>query len=139
MSQTINVLIFNTAERQQIALINEKILRIASMREDDLQWVEGSEMVQLDGVPYRITRIENLININVSPTKNGIYYLVIPRCGSIDNVAPKQALVLTEVPDSREVNVNIENTGRTGEGILGTAIVDNLITTFINVTKILNK
>lgn len=139
MSQTINVLMFNSAERQQIALINEEILRIASIREDDLQWVEGTEMVQLDGVPYRITRIENLININVSPTKNGICYLVIPRCGSIDNLAPKQALVLTEVPDSREVNVNIENTGSSVEGILGTAIVDNLITTFINVTKILNK
>jgi two-component system chemotaxis sensor kinase CheA len=139
MRTSINVLLLNSAERQQIALVNENILRIACMREEDVQWVEGSEMVQLDGLSYRIKRIENLINVNIKPAVNGVYYLVIPRFSSIDSIVPKQALVLTEVPDSREISVNIEDTGKACDGIIGTAIVDNLITTFVNVTTILNK
>jgi len=124
--------LFNLNSYEQFSIPLSLIERIEQFNSKNIQIIGNNEYINYLGKSLRIVRLENILNISKPATQNEILHLIIPQLSAV-----KIGFVFSNIIDVRALNVMIDKDTIRSKGILGTALVDEKITIFIDIYTII--
>lgn len=124
--------LFNLNSYEQFSIPLSLIERIEQFNSKDIQIIGNNEYINYLGKSLRIVRLENILNISKPTTQTEILHLIIPQLSAV-----KIGFVFSNIIDVRALNVMIDKDTIKSKGILGTAMVDEKITIFIDIYTII--
>ncbi len=125
------ILLFNVSPQEQFAIPLALIARLDKISADKLEFVGGKEIVQYRGRSIPIIRLENYLPIQPLPEQDEYHLLVFTEG---DN---EVAILVSRIVDSIQIAVDLDERLYQVEGILGSSILKNKTTLFIDVYKII--
>ena len=132
------VILFDNAPGERFAVPQERVLRFERITPDRLETMGGSEYVKYRGAGLRILRLENVFPVSSVPADATELFLIIPKLSSDRLVHGRSVGILAwSIVDARQVDVNLGEALFAGPGIMGTALVDDCLTTFVDPTELL--
>ena len=125
------ILLFNVSPEEQFAIPLALVARLDKISSDKLEFVGGKEIIQYRGRSIPIIRLENYLPIQPLPEQDE-YHLLVFR--ERDN---EVAFMVSRIVDSIQTSVNLDERLYKTEGILGSSIIKNKTTLFLDVHKII--
>lgn len=124
--------LFNINSYEQFSIPLSLIERIETFRESHIQIIGHKEYINYLGESLRIIRLENILKVSSSePQNDDLLYLIIPQIGKV-----KIGIVFNNIIDVINIHVEIDKNTIHEEGIMGTSIIKDRITIFLDVYKI---
>ncbi len=111
-----------------LALVN----RLDKIKASDIEYVGGKEVVQYRGHSMPIIRLENYLPISPLPEQDE-YHLIVFHMNEKDI-----AFMVSEIDDSLDLAIDVEEGTFKQEGILGSAIIKERTTLFLDVYQIIS-
>ncbi len=111
-----------------LALVN----RLDKIRASDLEFVGGKEVIQYRGHSMPVIRLENYLPVSPLPEQDE-YHLIVFHMNEKD-----VAFLVSQIEDSLDLAIDVEEGVFKQEGILGSAIVKDRTTLFLDVYQIIN-
>lgn len=124
------VLLFKSGPKEQLALSLPLIRRIEPFLIKDIEVVGDKEYLTVDGVSTEIIRLEQILNIT-PVIENEKMYLILPR-----HLKRPIGILMSSFIDVVDTHVDLDVTSYQADGLLGTAIINNVMTLFIDVYRI---
>jgi two-component system, chemotaxis family, sensor kinase CheA len=134
-----SVIMFNIAPEELFAIPLASVLRLEKINNRDIESVGNREFLPYRGKGLPLLRLENHLPIGAAYPKDGqdadYSYLIIPKCHIEGHAAV--GIVVSEIVDTLEVNVRLQDTLSDYPGVDGSALVNGHMTVFINADGIL--
>ncbi len=111
-----------------LALVN----RLDKIKASDLEYVGGKEVIQYRGHSMPVIRLENYLSVSPLPEQDE-YHLIVFHMNNKDI-----AFLVSQIEDSLDLAIDVEEGIFKQEGILGSAIVKDRTTLFLDVYQIIN-
>ena len=111
-----------------LALVN----RLDKIRASDLEYVGGKEVIQYRGHSMPVVRLDNYLPVSPLPEQDE-YHLIVFHMNKKDI-----ALVVSQIEDSLDLAIDVEDEMFKQEGVLGSAIIKDRTTLFLDVYQIIN-
>ncbi len=125
------ILLFNVSPEEQFAIPLALVARLDKISADKLEFVGGKEIIQYRGRSIPIIRLENYLPIQPLPEQDE-YHLLVFREGENE-----VALMVSRIVDSIQTQVHLDERLYKMEGVLGSAIIKDRTTLFLDVYKII--
>ncbi|NPB09365.1 MAG: response regulator [Thermodesulfobacteria bacterium] len=125
------ILLFNVSPEEQFAIPLALVARLDKISADKLEFVGGKEIIQYRGRSIPIIRLENYLPIQPLPEQDE-YHLLVFREGENE-----VALMVSRIVDSIQTQVRLDERLYKMEGVLGSAIIKDRTTLFLDVYKII--
>lgn len=124
------VLLFKSGPKEQLALSLPLIRRIEPFLMKNIEVVGDKEYLTVDGVSTHIIRLDKILNISPVIEQEKMY-LILPR-----HLKRPMGILMSGFIDVVDTNVDIDATSYQAEGLLGTAIINNIMTLFIDIYRL---
>ncbi len=111
-----------------LALVN----RLDKISADQIEFVGGKEVVQYRGHSMPVIRLENFLPISPLPEQDE-YHLIVFHMNDKD-----VAFMVSKIDDSIDIAIDVEENTFKQEGILGSAIIKERTTLFLDVYQIIS-
>ncbi len=111
-----------------LALVN----RLDKIKATDLEFVGGKEVIQYRGHSMPVIRLENYLPISPLPEQD-YYHLIVFHMNHKDI-----AFLVSQIDDSLDLAIDVEEGTFKQEGILGSAIIKDRTTLFLDVYQIIS-
>lgn len=111
-----------------LALVN----RLDKISADQIEFVGGKEVVQYRGHSMPIIRLENFLPISPLPEQDE-FHLIVFHMNNKD-----VAFMVSKIDDSIDIAIDVEESTFKQEGILGSAIIMDRTTLFLDVYQIIS-
>ena len=111
-----------------LALVN----RLDKIKATDLEFVGGKEVIQYRGHSMPVIRLENYLPISPLPEQDE-YHLIVFHMNHKDI-----AFLVSQIDDSLDLAIDVEEGTFKQEGILGSAIIKDRTTLFLDVYQIIS-
>ncbi len=125
------LLLFTIAEDEYFALPLALVNRLDKVSIADIEIVGGKEVIQFRGHSMPVIRLENYLPISPLPEQDH-YHLIIFHMNEKDI-----AFLVSRIDDSLDTSVEVEDEAFKQEGILGSAILKDRTTLFLDVFNII--
>ncbi|QJA05510.1 hybrid sensor histidine kinase/response regulator [Thermosulfurimonas marina] len=125
------VLLFKVHPQEQFALPLSLVSRLDKVKAEDLEFVGGKEVVQYKGRSVPVIRLENYLPIQPLPEQEE-YNLLLFEEGE-----KRVAVLVSEIVDSLETDLELDEDIYHTEGILGNRILNGRTTIFVDIYKII--
>ena len=125
------ILLFNVSPEEQFAIPLALVARLDKIKAEKLEFVGGKEIVQYRGRSMPIIRLENYLPIQPLPEQEE-YHLLVFAEGERE-----VAFLVSRIVDSIQTHVKLDERLYQIEGVLGSAIVKDRTTLFLDVYKII--
>lgn len=128
-----SVLLFKSGPKEQLALSLPLIRRIEPFLMKDIELIGDKEFLTVDGVSTQIIRLNDILNISPVIEQEKMY-LILPR-----HLKRPIGILMSGFIDVVDTNVELDKTSYQAEGLLGTAIINDIMTLFIDIYRIAEK
>ncbi len=125
------VLLFNVHPSEQFAIPLSLVSRLDKIEADKLEYVGGKEVVQYKGKSVPVIRLENYLPIQPLPEQEEYNLLFF------EEGAKKVALLVSQIVDSIETDLELDEDIYRTEGILGNRIINGRTTIFVDIYKVI--
>ncbi len=125
------LLLFTIAENEYFALPLALVNRLDKVSVSDIEIVGGKEVIQFRGHSMPVIRLENCLPISPLPEQEH-YHLIIFHMNEKDI-----AFLVSRIDDSLDTSVEVEDEAFKQDGILGSAILKDRTTLFLDVFNII--
>lgn len=121
------VLIFKSGPQEQFAVPLQMIRRVEHIRASDIERVGDREFVTVYGIPNRVLRIDNVLNVSGCTDRKEML-LLLPK-----HVRRPFGILVSEVVDTFRTTLDLNTESHMEKGLLGTAVIGDHITLFLDV------
>ena len=125
------LLLFTVGEDEYFALPLALVNRLDKIAATDLEVVGGREVVQYRGHSMPVIRLENFLPISPVP-ESDYYHLIVFHMNGKDI-----AFLVSQIDDSLDIAVEVEEHTFRQEGLLGSAIIKDRTTLFVDVYQLI--
>ncbi len=130
-SDSQSLLIFRNSEDEQFAVPIGLVQRIEKIKRSDIEEVGGKRVMQYRGGSLPLSTIEEVAHVKPLADKDELIVIVFL-------VADREAGLLATGPvDAMDVQVTFDESTLRQDGILGSAIIDNLTTLMVDIYGII--
>ncbi|SIO40766.1 two-component system, chemotaxis family, sensor kinase CheA [Singulisphaera sp. GP187] len=137
-TQSHRVLLFAYGPHEQFALPLLQIRRIEMIGRDRLDRVGDHEYVTVDGKSLRVLRLDKVINVSAPEPalaeSSSQMALILPKF-----VSQPMAILVSRIVDMESLAVDLQEHPEQDEGILGSAIVRDRLTLFLDLHRLMQK
>ncbi|OCC16485.1 Signal transduction histidine kinase CheA [Dissulfuribacter thermophilus] len=124
------LLLFTVAPQEFFAIPLALVNRLDKIKVSEIEFVGGREVIQYRGHSIPVIRLENFLPISPLPEQEE-YHLIIFHMNHQD-----VAFLVSQIEDSLDIVIDVDESTFKQEGILGSAIIKNKTTLFIDVYQI---
>jgi len=127
------VLVFKSGKNEQFAVPLVLMRRVEHININQIELIGEKEFISIDSVPVLVTRLEKLLSVSKCVNKEDMYLLL-----------PKQTnhpigILISDLIDVISLTLDLNKDSFMEEGMLGTAIIMNHITLFIDIFKLIER
>ncbi|ETR74620.1 MAG: Chemotaxis protein cheA [Candidatus Magnetoglobus multicellularis str. Araruama] len=124
------ILLFKSGKEEQFAVPLLLMRRVELIDPSRIQTIGGNEYISVDNVPTLLIRLEKLLNVSACETADKMYLLL-----------PKQSqrpigILASRLVDVINLPLILNKESYMQDGLLGTAIVNEYITIFIDIYRL---
>ncbi len=131
--RTQSILLFKSGPQEQFAISLPLIRRIERIPLSQVERVGEKEFVTIDGVSTRILKMEQHLNVSPCPEKDTIL-LLLPK-----HIKHPVGILISNVVDVLETEVNLSTDSYMEDGLMGTAVIEDKMTLFIDIYRLVEK
>jgi len=126
-----SILLFKAGKEEQFALALPLVKRVDQIKRSEIQKVGNEEFYIKDNISIKIIRLNSYINVSVCE-ENDAMFLVLPKftsnpCG----------ILVSKIIDIKNIHITINTTTYVANGVMGTDIIENKLTLFLDLFKII--
>lgn len=125
------LLLFTVAPQEFFAIPLALVNRLDKIKATDIEYVGGREVIQYRGHSIPVIRLENFLSISPLPEQDE-YHLIIFHMNHQD-----VAFLVGQIEDSLDIAIEVDENIFKQEGVLGSAIIKDKTTLFIDVYQII--
>jgi len=125
------VLLFKSGPKEQLALSLPLIRRIEPFLIKNIEVVGNKEYLTVDGVSTQIIRLDHFLEISPVVEQEKMY-LILP-----SHLKRPVGILMSGFIDVIDTNVQLDVTSYREDGLLGTAIINNMMTLFIDIYRLM--
>ena len=125
------LLLFTVAPQEFFAIPLALVNRLDKIKATDIEYVGGREVIQYRGHSIPVIRLENYLTISPLPDQDE-YHLIIFHMNHQD-----VAFLVSKIEDSLDIAIDVVEATFKQDGILGSAIIKDKTTLFIDVYQII--
>lgn len=133
-AQAHRVLLFEYGPQEQFALPLIQIRRIELVSPERIERVGPHEYVTVDGVSTRILRLDSVLKASSSTHVEGQMSLILPKF-----VPQAMGILVSRIIDTESLAIELQQHVDQDRGILGTAIVRDRLTLFLDMHQLSEK
>jgi two-component system chemotaxis sensor kinase CheA len=133
-AQAHRVLLFESGPQEQFALPLIQIRRIEMVSRERIEFVGDHEYVTIDGVSTRILRLERVINASRLEADPPQMSLILPKYTS-----QPLGIMVSRIVDTDSLALELQQHPEQDRGILGSAIVRDRLTLFLDIHRLSEK
>lgn len=126
-----SLLIFRNSEKERLAVNLAMVARIEKVRASDIERVGRKEYIKYLGGSLRLLRLHDYMDIAQPESEPEFLYIIVPNLVSLP-----MGIIATEVVDAIESAAQLDEDGITGRGVLGSAIIEDHLTVFVDVYSV---
>ena len=124
------VLIFEYGPREQFALPLVQIRRLELIQSSQIETIGDNEFVTLDGMATRVVRLDQVLHAS-RPAPASQMYLILPKF-----VSEPMGILVSRIIDTDTLAIELQQAAGNEPGVLGTALIRNRLSLFLDVQKI---
>ncbi|KPA16569.1 chemotaxis protein CheA [Candidatus Magnetomorum sp. HK-1] len=124
------VLLFKYGKNEHFALALSLIKRIEKISIPNIQKIGNKEHIIIDNISIRVLRLDTLLPVSKCEEKNEMF-LLLPK-----NVSRPIGILISKIIDIYEVSEKLNVESYMLDGLQGTSIINNNMTLFIDVLRI---
>ena len=137
-SRTRSVIMFTNNPEEIFAVEQEKILRLERVAKSDIRTMGQRSFIHYLGKGLPVVRLDEHISVDPMPEDGEDVFLLIPKCAGDDTKKQAQAgIIVTNIIDALDVDVELQPPLVQGPGMIGSAIIHEKLTSFLNPQEIL--
>lgn len=126
-----SVLLFKSGEQEQFALSLPLIRRIERIPASRIEKIGNKRFINIDNVSTLVLRLDE--NLDVSPqTEADEMFLLLPK-----HIKRPFGILMSSVVDIAETPLNLNTDSFITDGLLGTAIIRNQMTLFLDIYRLI--
>ncbi|MBF0099781.1 MAG: chemotaxis protein CheW [Desulfobacterales bacterium] len=127
------IMLFKSGEHETFAVPLTLIDRIERFEVSNINKIGNKDMISINDVPTLVLRLDQVLD--VSPVKhNSEMMLLLPKF-----IKKPVGILMSEVVDTCEISHEVNFDTYSEDGLLGTSIVNNQITLFVDIFRIVEK
>jgi two-component system chemotaxis sensor kinase CheA len=126
-----SVLLFKYGKKEQFALSLTLVRRIEPVVMSSVEKIGEREYITIDGTSTRILRLDQALNVSPIAERKEMF-LILPR-----HIRQPVALLVSELIDVEETPVELNVDSYVQEGVLGTAIIRDSMTLFLDIYRLI--
>jgi len=124
------VLLFKYGHKEQFALALPLIRRIEHIQTSNIEEVGDKEFITIDNVSTLILRLDKVLNVSTANDSKEMF-LILPK-----HIERPYGLMISSIVGIKETSTKLNTQSYKQEGILGTNIIDNHMTLFIDIVRL---
>ncbi|MDY6988718.1 MAG: chemotaxis protein CheW [Thermodesulfobacteriota bacterium] len=124
------VLLFGYGEKEQFAMSLTLIRRIEPVSMSSIEKIGDREYITIDGTSTLILRLDQALNVSPIVEREEMF-LILPR-----HIKQPVALLASSLIDTEETPIELNVESYTQDGVLGTAIIRDSMTLFIDIYRL---
>lgn len=128
------VLLFKVGWQEQFAISLPLLRRIERVSPDRVEKVGKREFVTINGVSTLLLRLDEMLDVSSVEDKNADFYMLIPKY-----IKRPVGIFVSKLVDITATAVNLNVDSHMEDGLLGTAIVRELMTLFIDIYRLVDR
>jgi two-component system chemotaxis sensor kinase CheA len=125
-----SVILFNNAPGEVFAVPQERVLRLERISRDDILKLGGRDFVKYRGAGLPVVRLDQLYPVSSVPNDAEEMFLIIPK--EHGGTVVRGGILVWRIVDALDVEVSLQRPLFAGPGLLGAALVDGNLTTFLD-------
>lgn len=125
-----SVLLFKSGPKEQLALSLPLIRRIEPIKLKDVELIGDKEYITVDGVSTLIIRLDHLLKVSPLVDQEEMF-LILPR-----HLKRPVGILMSAFVDVVDTAVDLDLSSYQADGFLGTAIIDNSMTLFLDIYRL---
>jgi two-component system chemotaxis sensor kinase CheA len=125
-----SVLLFKSGPKEQLALSLPLIRRIEPIKMKDVERIGDKEYITVDGVSTLIIRLDHLLKISPIVDEERMF-LILPR-----HLKRPVGILMSAFVDVVDTAVDLDLSSYQADGFLGTAIIENSMTLFLDIYRL---
>ncbi len=129
-SEKQSVLLFQYGEKEQFAVSLPLIKRIEYIETKNIEDVGGKGFITIDGVSTLVLRLEKVLMVS-PPVEKERMYLLLPK-----HIKKPFGILISSLSDIAETSMELNDESYIEDGLLGTDIVNEHITLFIDIYRL---
>lgn len=129
-----SVLLFKYGTKEQFAISLNMVSRIERIKEENFEEVGSKEFITIDGVSTQIIHLDKLLNVSEFDGAQKETFLLLPKM-----VKKPFGILISQIVDSVETSIELNTDSYMEEGLLGTALINDRMTLFIDMYKVIEK
>ncbi len=133
-----SVILFEAASGERFAVPQDHVLRLERILRSRIELIGEREYIEYRGEGLPLVRLDR--HLEVRPLEGGLqeYFLVIPKIPGQDSTArPPAGILISEILDALDVEVELKKVEVRGPGLLGSAVVQDHLTLFLDPVDLL--
>ncbi|MEM7672689.1 MAG: chemotaxis protein CheW, partial [Verrucomicrobiota bacterium] len=128
------ILAFRNHPSERFAISLPLVSRIERISKSQLERIGDNEFIKHRDTSLRVIRLEDYVNITPYSEEIENYTLIIPKL-----VCKPIGILVSEVEDAVSTRVRLDTDSVRTEGAIGSAIIDNELTLFVDIYDILER
>ncbi len=133
-----SVILFEAASGERFAVPQDHVLRLERILRSRIELIGEREYIEYRGEGLPLVRLDR--HLEVRPLESGLqeYFLVIPKIpGQNSTARPPAGILISEILDALDVEVELKKVEVRGPGLLGSAVVQDHLTLFLDPVDLL--
>jgi len=131
---TQRVLIFKNGGKERFAVPLSLVRRVEEISADRIERVGSKSYITVGGMPTLILHLDKLLDVSPPCVEKNRMYLLLPR-----HVHRPFGILMTQLVDVVTVPLMLDENSHVEDGILGTAVVQDRMTLFPDIWRLLEK
>lgn len=128
MTEVQSVLLFRNGPSELFALNLAMVARIEKIRSKDIQRVGNLEYLKYSKNSLQLVRLHSYMAVSQPLEEPEYLYVIIPKL-----VHKPLGIIATKVEDAIQTAVALDEDSITGTGIIGTAVINQILTIFLDI------
>ena len=133
-----SVILFEAATGERFAVPQDHVLRLERILRSKIELIGEREYIEYRGEGLPLLRLDQ--HLEVRPLDGSLkeLFLVIPKIpGQSSTTRPPAGILISEILDAMDVEVELKTVEFTGPGLLGSAVVQDHLTLFLDPVALL--
>lgn len=129
-----NFLLFDNNTKEQFGIDLNSITRIEYINKSEIEQIGNREFIKREGHSVSLVRIHDYLPVSTPDTQPEDFYLLLPR-----HSGNRLGIIAATVYDILNTNITIDTKDVTGNGILGSTIVNNRLVIILNINELITE
>ena len=127
-----SVLLFKGAPDEYFALPLQSVSRLEKVDPEAVHRIGEQEYMDYRGESLPLIRLDRHLSVSPLPAETEALYVIIPKTRN-----RSAGILVSNILDTRETSVSLQDTEARGPGILGSAFLEGRLTLFLNAEELL--